>query len=126
LPLLPHPKQPLQNPLAQSYDQPDLRRAIDLALHLPLRYEDETHRAPRGRARRRGGTEGEVTHSEVLIRSRRQLLVTVDDGSDTCRANFIRRTRKPQRRRPGRCVAARGLAARRWHFRWLAANCRAR
>ena len=30
-----------------------------------------------------------MTHSEILIRSRRQLLVTVDDGSDTCVLRFL-------------------------------------
>jgi len=68
-----------------------LRRDIDLALHLPLRYEDET-RLVRLADAREGETvqfEGQVTHSEVSLRSRRQLIVTVDDGSDTCVLRFI-------------------------------------
>ena len=72
-------------------DKLGLRRAIDLALHLPLRYEDET-RIVRLADARDGEVvqiEGEVMHSEVLIRSRRQLLVTVDDGSDTCLLRFL-------------------------------------
>lgn len=68
-----------------------LRRDIDLALHLPLRYEDETRIVQLAGARDGDVVqiEGEVTHSEVLIRSRRQLLVTVDDGSDTCLLRFL-------------------------------------
>lgn len=68
-----------------------LRRDIDLALHLPLRYEDET-RITRLADARDGDMvqiEGQVTHSEVSFRPRRQLRVTVDDGSDTCVLRFI-------------------------------------
>jgi ATP-dependent DNA helicase RecG len=68
-----------------------LRRDIDLALHLPLRYEDETRITPL-----RDALEGEVvqiegvvTACEVTFRPRRQLLVTVDDGSDTCLMRFF-------------------------------------
>jgi ATP-dependent DNA helicase RecG len=68
-----------------------LRRDIDLALHLPLRYEDET-RITRLADARDGDMvqiEAQVTHSEVVFRPRRQLRVTVDDGSDTCVLRFI-------------------------------------
>ena len=68
-----------------------LKRDIDLALHLPLRYEDET-RVVALREAREGSVvqiEGTVTHSEVQYRGRRQLLVTLDDGSDTCTLRFF-------------------------------------
>jgi ATP-dependent DNA helicase RecG len=68
-----------------------LRRDIDLALHLPLRYEDET-RITRLADAREGDTvqiEAVVTACEVGFRPRRQLLVTVDDGSDTCVLRFF-------------------------------------
>ncbi len=68
-----------------------LTRDIDLALHLPLRYEDET-RITRLADARHGDVvqiEGEVTHQEVAWRPRRQLLVTVDDGSDTALLRFF-------------------------------------
>jgi ATP-dependent DNA helicase RecG len=68
-----------------------LHRDIDLALHLPLRYEDET-RLTKLRDAREGDTvqiEGVVTKSEVTYRPRRQLLVTLDDGSDTCTLRFF-------------------------------------
>jgi ATP-dependent DNA helicase RecG len=68
-----------------------LARDIDLALHLPLRYEDET-RIVKLRDARDGQLaqiEGTVTHSEIGFRPRRQLLVTLDDGSDTCTLRFF-------------------------------------
>ncbi|MCB2017394.1 MAG: ATP-dependent DNA helicase RecG, partial [Hydrogenophaga sp.] len=68
-----------------------LVRDIDLALHLPLRYEDET-RIVRLRDARDGEVvqvEATVTKQEVGYRPRRQLLVTIDDGSDTCVLRFF-------------------------------------
>jgi ATP-dependent DNA helicase RecG len=68
-----------------------LVRDIDLALHLPLRYEDQT-RVVRLADAREGQTvqiEGVVTHAEVSLRPRRQLLVTLDDGSDSCVLRFF-------------------------------------
>ncbi|MCJ0764693.1 ATP-dependent DNA helicase RecG [Variovorax terrae] len=68
-----------------------LARDIDLALHLPLRYEDETRIVKLSEARE-GDTaqiEATVTACEVTFRPRRQLLVTVDDGSDTCVLRFF-------------------------------------
>jgi len=68
-----------------------LKRDIDLALHLPLRYEDET-RITRLRDARDGDSiqvEAQVTRCEVSYRPRRQLVVTVDDGSDTCTLRFF-------------------------------------
>ncbi len=68
-----------------------LLRPIDLALHLPLRYEDETC-IVKLVAARDGEVlqiEGVVTACEVLQRGQRQLLVTLDDGSDTCTLRFF-------------------------------------
>ncbi|MBY0454456.1 MAG: ATP-dependent DNA helicase RecG [Burkholderiaceae bacterium] len=68
-----------------------LTRDIDLALHLPLRYEDETRITPLKSARE-GSTvqiEATVVASEVQLSPRRQLLVTVDDGSGTCVLRFF-------------------------------------
>ena len=68
-----------------------LVRPIDLALHLPLRYEDET-RIVRLSDARDGDTvqiEGEVTHQEVTFRPRRQLLVSLNDGTDTVVLRFF-------------------------------------
>ncbi|TNF51060.1 MAG: ATP-dependent DNA helicase RecG [Burkholderiales bacterium] len=68
-----------------------LVRDIDLALHLPLRYEDET-RIVSLREARDGEVvqvEGTVTRQDIQHRPRRQLLVTLDDGSDTCTLRFF-------------------------------------
>ena len=56
---------------------------MDLVLHLPLRYEDETHLftindAPQGRTVQ---VEGVVVHTEVLLKPRRQLVCRVEDNS---------------------------------------------
>ncbi|MDP3168072.1 MAG: ATP-dependent DNA helicase RecG [Hydrogenophaga sp.] len=68
-----------------------LVRDIDLALHLPLRYEDETRIITLREARdgQLAQIEGTVTHSEITQRPRRQLLVTLDDGTDTCTLRFF-------------------------------------
>ncbi len=68
-----------------------LNRAIDLALHLPLRYEDETqlvklHQVREGDVAQ---VEGRVTHAEVKLGGQRQLLVTLDDGTGTCLLRFF-------------------------------------
>ena len=68
-----------------------LTRDIDLALHLPLRYEDET-RITALRDARDGEAiqvEAVVTACEIVYRPRRQLMVTVDDGTDTCVLRFF-------------------------------------
>ena len=68
-----------------------LARDIDLALHIPLRYEDETRIVKLGDAREGDAIQIEATvvSSEVQLRPRRQLLVTVDDGTDTCVLRFF-------------------------------------
>ena len=77
----------------RALDKLGLRRDIDLALHLPLRYEDET-RITRLADARDGDVvqiEGVVTHCDVSYRPRRQLLVVLqDDGDgDTCTLRFF-------------------------------------
>jgi len=81
------PKTPTQKAL----EKLGLKRDIDLALHLPLRYEDET-RITQLRDAREGDTiqiEGRITDCEVTFRPRRQLIVTLDDGTDTCTLRFF-------------------------------------
>jgi len=68
-----------------------LVRDIDLALHLPLRWEDAT-RVVRIADTRNGDlaqVEGTVVHSDVLLQGRRQLKVLIDDGSDTLELRFF-------------------------------------
>jgi len=98
---MPHSTAPATSPKAtarapksatqQALDKMGLKRDIDLALHLPLRYEDET-RITKLRDVRDGDTaqiEARVTACEVSFRPRRQLIVTVDDGTDTCTLRFF-------------------------------------
>lgn len=68
-----------------------LVRPIDLALHLPLRYEDETSIATLADSHELQlvQIEATVTNCEVTFRPRRQLIVTVDDGSATCTLRFF-------------------------------------
>jgi ATP-dependent DNA helicase RecG len=84
-------KSPAKSPAQKALEKLGLRRDIDLALHLPLRYEDETRivRLADARDGELVQFEGQVMHSEIQIRSRRQLLVTVDDGSETCLLRFL-------------------------------------
>ncbi|GAA4426331.1 ATP-dependent DNA helicase RecG [Acidovorax lacteus] len=80
-----------QSPARKALIKMGLVRDIDLALHLPLRYEDETRITPLAQARD-GSTvqiEATVTTSEVQLRPRRQLLVQVDDGTGTCELRFF-------------------------------------
>jgi len=68
-----------------------LVRDIDFALYLPMRYEDETRvvRLADVRDGEMAQIEAVVTESEIVFRPRRQLIVTVDDGSDTCQLRFF-------------------------------------
>jgi len=84
------PPKPLSAP-QKAMHKLGLKRDIDLALHLPLRYEDETHitRLADAREGQWVQVQGVVTASEVTHRPRRQLLVTLDDGSDTVTLRFF-------------------------------------
>jgi ATP-dependent DNA helicase RecG len=75
----------------KALDKLGLRRDIDLALHLPLRYEDETRITMLADARDGDMVqiEGLITNSEISFRPRRQLRVTLDDGTDTCTLRFL-------------------------------------
>jgi ATP-dependent DNA helicase RecG len=84
------PDKPLTGP-QKALHKLGLNRAIDLALHLPLRYEDET-RLVKLRDVREGEVaqvEGTVKHAEVKLSGHRQLLVTLDDGTGTCLLRFF-------------------------------------
>jgi ATP-dependent DNA helicase RecG len=90
----PEPTRPPPKPLSapqKALHKLGLRRDIDLALHLPLRYEDETRitRLADAREGQAVQVEGVVTACEVTQRPRRQLLVTLDDGSDTVTLRFF-------------------------------------
>ncbi len=75
----------------KAMDKLGLRRDIDLALHLPLRYEDETRLTPIS-ALRDGDVaqvEGVVSDCQVQVRARRQLVVRLHDGSDDLVLRFL-------------------------------------
>jgi ATP-dependent DNA helicase RecG len=68
-----------------------LVRDMDLALHMPLRFEDETRLSLIAQIRD-GDTaqiEGQVREARIETRTRRQLLVTVHDGSATLLLRFV-------------------------------------
>nr|WP_235970991.1 ATP-dependent DNA helicase RecG [Azohydromonas caseinilytica] len=68
-----------------------LVRDIDLALHLPLRYEDETRITPIARTREGDHVqvEGVVQRAQVELQPRRQLVVRLHDGSGELTLRFI-------------------------------------
>jgi ATP-dependent DNA helicase RecG len=68
-----------------------LRRDIDLALHLPLRYEDETRIVPIASLRdgETAQVEGTVGASRIQFRPRRQLVVTMSDDSADLVLRFL-------------------------------------
>ncbi|HEY8881606.1 MAG TPA: ATP-dependent DNA helicase RecG [Roseateles sp.] len=86
----PPPDKPKSAP-QKAMEKLGLLRDIDLALHLPLRYEDETQLTPIA-ALREGESaqvEGVVVDCQIELRSRRQLLVRVKDGSGTLLLRFL-------------------------------------
>ena len=91
-----------------------LRRDIDLALHIPLRYEDETRLTPIAELHDgiSAQVEGVVQHCEIQQRNRRQLLVTlVDDAGETLLLRFLHFYPSHQKTlAEGRRVRARGEA----------------
>ena len=68
-----------------------LVRDIDLALHLPLRYEDETRVVPIASLHdgETGQVEGIVAESKIQFRPRRQLVVTIADASGDLVMRFL-------------------------------------
>lgn len=68
-----------------------IRHRVDLLLHLPLRYEDETHISPI-EAVREGLTtqvQGTITHSEIAYRPRRTLLCRLRDAGGELYLRFL-------------------------------------
>ncbi|ODU08407.1 MAG: ATP-dependent DNA helicase RecG [Rubrivivax sp. SCN 71-131] len=88
-----------------------LLRDVDLALHLPLRYEDETRVAPIA-ALREGETaqvEGVVSDCRIEARSRRQLLVRLRDDSGELLLRFLNFYPSQQKQMaPGQRLRVRG------------------
>ncbi|MGH8599292.1 MAG: ATP-dependent DNA helicase RecG, partial [Burkholderiales bacterium] len=68
-----------------------VHRAFDLVLHLPLRYDDETHLYPIADAPPAQPVliEGEIVESGVQFRPRRQLVCHIADGSGVATLRFF-------------------------------------
>ena len=68
-----------------------LLRPVDMALHLPMRYEDETKLVKLADARDGDlvQIEAVVTSCQVVFKPRRQLQAVVNDGSETCTLRFF-------------------------------------
>ncbi|MGC4061672.1 MAG: ATP-dependent DNA helicase RecG [Aquabacterium sp.] len=85
------PAAPARSAPQKAMDKLGLVRDIDLALHLPLRYEDET-RLVLLRDARDGQTvqiEGLVSDNRIEARGRRQLIVRLDDGTGEVLLRFL-------------------------------------
>ena len=79
------------NTLATKLQKLDLQEDWDFALHLPMRYEDET-RLTRVIDAQLGvpcQLEAEIVHTEITYRPRRQLVVQARDGADTIYLRFL-------------------------------------
>jgi len=68
-----------------------IHHRADLLLHLPLRYEDETHLAPIAtvQAGETVQVQGVITHSEVAFRPRRTLVCRLQDNGDELYLRFL-------------------------------------
>ena len=68
-----------------------IRSKLDLVLHLPLRYEDETRLTPLAQARPGEPVlvEAEVVDAEVKFRPRRTLVVKLADGEEELWVRFL-------------------------------------
>ncbi len=68
-----------------------IHHRADLLLHLPLRYEDETHLSPIDSVQV-GETvqvQGTITHSEITFRPRRTLVCRLQDGGEELYLRFL-------------------------------------
>lgn len=76
---------------AKALERLGLRREVDLALHLPLRYEDETTlvRLADARPGETVQVQGIVRDSRIEARSRRQLVLRLQDGADELVLRFL-------------------------------------
>ncbi|NDV11981.1 ATP-dependent DNA helicase RecG [Crenobacter caeni] len=88
---LAHQAPAAQDATLKKLEKLGIRRRFDLVLHLPLRYEDETHLYPIADAPygQHVLVEGEVTSCEVQFRPRRQLVARLRDGSASLVLRFI-------------------------------------
>ncbi|MEQ1517659.1 MAG: ATP-dependent DNA helicase RecG, partial [Usitatibacteraceae bacterium] len=79
------------NTLSAKLAKLDLRDDWDFALHLPIRYEDETRlmRVADAVVGVPCQIEAEIVHNEITYRPRRQLVVQARDGEDIIHLRFL-------------------------------------
>jgi len=107
------PSRPATSAAEKALAKLGLLRDIDLALHLPLRYEDETRVVPIAELRdgQTGQVEGVVTDSRIQFRPRRQLVATLQDASGDVVLRFLHFYPSQQKTfAKGRRIRARGEA----------------
>ncbi|MBI3155524.1 MAG: ATP-dependent DNA helicase RecG [Burkholderiales bacterium] len=90
-----------------------LLRDIDLALHLPLRYEDETRLTPIAQARAHAAeavqVQGKVRDARIDLHPRRQLIVRLADAGGELLLRFLHfHPAQPKQWAPGRLLRVRG------------------
>jgi ATP-dependent DNA helicase RecG len=85
------PARPQLSAAEKALNKLGLHRPIDFALHLPIRYEDETKitRLEDALDGDMAQIEGEITSCEVVIRARRQLVAVLNDATDVCQLRFL-------------------------------------
>ena len=81
----------VSNTLADKLQKLNLRDDWDFALHLPIRYEDETHltRVKDAQSGVPCQVEAEIVHAEIAYRPRRQLVVQAKEGNDIIHLRFL-------------------------------------
>ncbi|MEO6023654.1 MAG: ATP-dependent DNA helicase RecG [Burkholderiales bacterium] len=81
----------LSKPARARLEKLGVRVDFDLVLHLPLRYEDETHLYPINDLPfdRMAQTEGELLHAEIQYRPRRQLVCQLANGAAVLYLRFF-------------------------------------
>ncbi|MDE2366257.1 MAG: ATP-dependent DNA helicase RecG, partial [Betaproteobacteria bacterium] len=82
---------PVSKAVEQKLTKLGITDEFGLVMHLPLRYEDETHLYPISDvpASRMVQIEGIISHSEIVYRPRRQLVCQVEDGSGILFMRFL-------------------------------------
>jgi ATP-dependent DNA helicase RecG len=84
---------PVQKTIESKLAKLGLRTDMDLVLHLPMRYEDETEIVPIREACLRGGhvsqVEGVVVKNEITYKPRKQLLVSIADETSDIQLRFM-------------------------------------
>lgn len=106
---------PAPSPMRKALERLGLVRDADLSLHLPLRYEDETHivRLADARDGEEVLIEATVRTAQVTPRPRRQLVVRVHDGSGECVLRFFHFYPTQEKAiAPGTCWRVRGVLKR--------------